>query len=339
MSHLILTTNDRAADTLRHAGKANVVLGFGLRFVRDQLPSEEKLLMGLERRSAKHCNHGDHWLDDVCRDCLKDYGTRDIGLFELCNKFDSIEIWVDPQANDQLVLAWLLNLLRPYKEVTTKLSLVHTDDAVTGYHPGSVAQWRLPAFKIADNHLTMASRAWHAWRAPTPERCFDLLMTDLTIFPRLRPAFVALLEELPNRFTGLGASEWDMLSSVADGCTDPRRVNEAGELRDVLDDGDARDALIDLGDCPAPPILMGDPAFDNEARYRGESAWNLTLTDLGRALVDWEDDLWRHNAIRRWWGGTELTQERLWRWDPGTRLLIAPDAQSGAIRSAERPRR
>jgi hypothetical protein len=22
-----------------------------------------------------------------------------------------------------------------------------------------------------------------------------------------------------------------------------------------------------------------------------------------------------HNPIHRWWGGTELTSERLWRWD------------------------
>ena len=34
--------------------------------------------------------------------------------------------------------------------------------------------------------------------------------------------------------------------------------------------------------------------------------------------------MWRHNPIKRWWGGTELTNERLWRWDRESRLLVAP---------------
>lgn len=144
--------------------------------------------MGLEPRSAKHCNPGDHWLDDAPRCSLNGFGTRDVSLFELCAKFDSIEVWVDPQANDQLVLVWLLDLLRPYKEITTKLSLMHTDDAVANYRAESVAKWKLPAFKVTDNHLALASRTWQAWCAPTPGPRLDLLMKDLALFPRLRPA-------------------------------------------------------------------------------------------------------------------------------------------------------
>jgi len=65
--------------------------------------------------------------------------------------------------------------------------------------------------------LMTASRAWRAYRASTPEPCFDLLMTDLMILPRLRSALIAMLEELPDRLTGLGASEMDMLDFVNDG--------------------------------------------------------------------------------------------------------------------------
>ena len=82
-------------------------------------------------------------------------------------KFDSIEIWADPLPNDQLVLVWLLDLLRPYKDITSKLSLVHTDDKAANYAPESVAKWKLPAFKVTESHLVMASRAWKAYRAQT----------------------------------------------------------------------------------------------------------------------------------------------------------------------------
>jgi hypothetical protein len=319
-----LTTNDRAESTLRQSGLANVVLGLYVRFVWRKLFSEDRLLMGLERRSAKHSSPGDHWLDDVRRGSLNGFGTRDMGFLELCAKFDSIEIWVDPRPNDQLVLVWLLDLLRPYKEITTKLSLVHADDAIANYAPESVAKWKLPAFKVAESHLATASRAWRAYRTETPESCFDLLMTDLTILPRLRSALIAVLEELPDSVTGLGASEMDLLDFVNDGHTDPRHVTEARWLRGVFDEDDAHDALIELAAYSAPPILLGDPAFDNDDRYFGRSEWKVTLTDLGRSVLGREDDMWRHNRIERWWGGTELTNERLWRWDRESRSLVAP---------------
>ncbi|MCS3729986.1 hypothetical protein [Bradyrhizobium betae] len=324
MSHLILATNDRAENTLGQTRLANVVLALCPRFVWAKLPSENQLLMGLERRSANHRNPGNHWLDHACPDKLSGFGTRDVGFFELCEKFDSIEIWVDPRPNDQLVLVWLLDLLRPYKEITTKLSLVQTDDQVANYAPESVAKWKLPAFRVTDNHFAMARRAWQAYRAETPESCFNLLMTDLMILPRLRSALIALLEELPDSVTGLGASEMDILDFVNDGHTDPKRVAEARWMRDVFDANDAGDALLELGAHPAPAVLLGDPAFDNEDRYFGRSEWKVTLTELGRSIFAREDDMWRHNQIYRWWGGTELTNEKLWRWDRESRSLVAP---------------
>jgi hypothetical protein len=47
----------------------------------------------------------------------------------------------------------------------------------------------------------------------------------------------------------------------------------------------------------------------------------LSLTEFGRAIVAHKEDFSRHNPIDRWWGGTHLTNDRLWRWDP---VLIAP---------------
>src|SRR6516225_9660790 len=119
MSHLILATNDHAAAVLGRSRASNIALSFSLRFVWGQLPSEEQLAMGLEPRSARHCKRGDHWLDGVGRDWLMGFGTPDIGFLHLCDKFDSIGVWLAPQPNNQLVLVWLLDLLRRNKEATT----------------------------------------------------------------------------------------------------------------------------------------------------------------------------------------------------------------------------
>ncbi|MFK4726603.1 hypothetical protein ABIE89_007703 [Bradyrhizobium niftali] len=48
------------------------------------------------------------------------------------------------------------------------------------------------------------------------------------------------------------------------------------------------------------------------------------LTDFGKAVLAGLDNFRSHNLIRRWWGGTLLTNEWLWRWNPQSRSLVAP---------------
>ena len=40
-----------------------------------------------------------------------------------------------------------------------------------------------------------------------------------------------------------------------------------------------------------------------------------------QGILAHKEDFSRHNPIDRWWGGTGLTNDNLWRWDP---VLIAP---------------
>jgi hypothetical protein len=63
--------------------------------------------------------------------------------------------------------------------------------------------------------------------------------------------------------------------------------------------------------------------LNRERRDRYEQS-KLSLAPLGKAILEGKDDFSRHNPIHRWWGGTELTNDRLWRWDPDSRTLVAP---------------
>ena len=100
-----------------------------------------------------------------------------------------------------------------------------------------------------------------------------------------------------------------------------RRVFDYWELGSLLD-GLARcpsPAVSGLDEGPFTPAMHDD--HDRFARYKESK---LELTPLGEAILARTEDFSRHNPIHRWWGCTELTRDRLWRWDPESRVLIAP---------------
>lgn len=89
--------------------------------------------------------------------------------------------------------------------------------------------------------------------------------------------------------------------------------------------------LLDgLAHCPVPAVSgFKEGPFDlamhdQPDRHKRYKQSQLALTELGKAIVVRADDFSRHNAIHRWWGGTELTNDRLWRWDAESRTLVAP---------------
>jgi hypothetical protein len=57
------------------------------------------------------------------------------------------------------------------------------------------------------------------------------------------------------------------------------------------------------------------------ARHKPMLRSRLSLTEFGKAIVAHKEDFSRHNPIDRWWGGTHLTNDRLWRWNPA---LVKP---------------
>jgi hypothetical protein len=88
-------------------------------------------------------------------------------------------------------------------------------------------------------------------------------------------------------------------------------------------------ALLDgLARCPTPAVSGLDEGpftlemHDDRDRHERYQRSRLSLTELGKAVLAGRDDFSRHNSIHRWWGGTELTNDRLWRWDAVKQVLI-----------------
>jgi hypothetical protein len=333
MKRLILTTSDSGSGALKGARIADAVIPFGLRLFGRQLEPPGELERWLAPRSVAEDTCGSRWLDNLRGKQLEEARSNGLGLVEICARFDTIDLWVDPDPNAQLILIWLLECFRPHEAVVSKLNLVQADVPIGSYRAEEVVDWRIPAVKIRNGHLEMAGSVWQAWRAPTPRDWFNLLSTDLSLLPLLRPAAIALLEELPGLATGLGATEMRMLELISEGNASPPDVFPGHEKRNERRTFDYWQigALLDgLADAPAPAIsgLDGGPftveMHDDRDRHERYNRSRLSLTELGKAILAGRDDFSRHNPIHRWWGGTELTNDRLWRWDVEKQVLVEP---------------
>jgi len=66
----------------------------------------------------------------------------------------------------------------------------------------------------------------------------------------------------------------------------------------------------------------------------------LSLTDFGREVSDRDLDFSLHNQIHRWWGGTELTNDRRREPHPcrsiGLRLGSKPEARNVSFSKLDR---
>jgi hypothetical protein len=332
MKRLILTTDMGGSGCLRQTGRADVVIPLAFRFVWGSLPSAADLATLLEPRSRKHAALDSHWLDVIEIERLVQMEGKNLGLIGFCEMFETVELWIDPDPNSQLTLIWLLDFLQHHAKAVSKLTLVQANVPIGHNTPEKLAEWRLPAVKIRKEHLETASKAWKAYRSRTPQAWFKLLGKDIDALPPLRQTVLELLEELPWVAAGLGATERDMLENINVSGEKavpfdvfPHRLGKRG----VFDYWELGSLLDGLANSPAPAVSGLDERFTDEmhqgrARYARYKRSKLKLTPLGKAIVSRTGDFSRHNPIHQWWGGTELTNDHLWRWDPVHRELIAP---------------
>ncbi|MCK1287831.1 hypothetical protein IVB41_28400 [Bradyrhizobium sp. 44] len=331
MMRLIVTTDSSTAGAIQRAGLADLVIAIERRLVWGPLPSDVELDAFFAPRTKQP--HGLHWLDDTPRWRLEGSGAKDRGLIELFAECDSVELWMESEPNAQLILLRLLDYCWREKSAVPKLVMRQLDISVGGADAERLAALNPPTVKPTKDHLDLTGRAWRAYRAPTPQDWFDLLKADLGLLPQLGQCVADLLDELPSVAIGLGATETRMLELIAPGDVHPFDVFPGEQKRNerrVFDYWEVGALLDGLVRCPEPAIsgldegpftldMHNDPL--RHARYKQS---RLSLTDFGKAVLAGEDDFLRHNPIHRWWAGTELTNERLWRWDRESRSLVAP---------------
>jgi hypothetical protein len=332
MTRLILTTDSSGAGCLVQTGIADMVVPLGFRFIGAPLPSAADLAASLSTRSTKHDPALPHWLDSSGRR-HGEIRRKGLGLIELCGQCEAVELWIDPQPNAQLVLVQLLDHFRSHGKLASMLTLFQVEVVIGNQPPETLSEWRPPAVEIVGDHLEAARMTWQAYRAPTPQDWFNLLGEDLSVLPQLRQTVLELLEELPGDATGLGATEMRMLELISVGNAGPFDVFPGDKKRNkrrVFGYWEFGSLLDGLAHCPAPAVSGLDEGpftlamHEDRKRYERYERSELKLTALGEAILARTEDFSRHNPIHRWWGGAELSNDRLWRWDTANRALIEP---------------
>ncbi|MGH6710773.1 MAG: hypothetical protein ACREEK_17590 [Bradyrhizobium sp.] len=306
---------------------ADLAVDFFFRFGWGQQPSPDELVTYLGPRTVD-VEQGKHWSDFAMKWGQCDHrDRRDLSLTEFCQQYETVELWFDTRPNAQLTLIWLLDYFRSYPETVERLKFRLID--LDMIQLDVLGKWQPPTVEITDKELETASSAWRAYAAPTPQACFDLLGKDLSALPLLKPVLVDLLEELPSSSTGLGASEMRMLELIGRGYSLTNALFHLYQLRQTRIYGEWEYGyLLDgLAFGPRPAIAGLDEELRTLGREQLRSRHDaylrseLSLTEFGKAVLAGKEDFSRHNPIDRWWGGTHLTNDNLWRWNPA---LVAP---------------
>jgi hypothetical protein len=315
------------------SGTADLAISLYFRFVWGQLPSEDELAAYLGPRTPDHGpSRGRHWSDFAYSwGRSQNKRQRDLGLAEFCERYETVELWFDTTPQAQLKLIWLLEYFRSCPEAAARLKLRLLDRDLIAIHLGKLDKWSPPLVDVTDNELAIASAAWLAYRATTPETYFDLLRQNLSALPLLKPVLFDLLEELPSASTGLGATEMRMLELVGRGYSRTNALFHIGSLRQtrVFNEFEYGYLLEGLAFGPTPAVAGLDdhlrtlPQESFDGRLDAYHRSRLSLTDFGKAVLAQREDFSRHNPVDRWWGGTHLTNDNMWRYDP----VLTPPAR------------
>jgi len=305
MTRLILTGDASAALGLPKAGRVDIAIDLVPRFIGGPLPSDAELAAMLAPRTTQ--GPGSHWLDYASTPARKKIGGRDLGLIELCGRCETVELWFDPSPKHQLQLIWLLDYFRSHPQIVSRLRLRIVDYNLTTATPEELGRWKVLDVDITSDELETASAAWQAYRASTPEACFDLLSKDLSALPLLKPALINLLNELPSSSTGLGATEMRMLELIARGYSLTNALFYLRSLRrtDIFNEFEHGYLLDGLALGPRPAVTGLDEElrtiprenFGNRVSAYRRSV--LSLTEFGKAIVAHKEDLGKQTVTHR----------------------------------------
>jgi redox-sensitive transcriptional activator SoxR len=322
-SLLHVTNGESAGNTLRQTALGGAVLPWQDVLHEGPVPAQPRPeLLRTRARFLTDCGWGRQ------QALLSALERRDRQLLEALRDGLQVVLWFEHDLYDQLQLLDVLALAQT-AEAPPELIVV---DSVPG-RPSFAGLGELTASELetlwpsrhraAPAALQAAASAWAALRASEPTTLAEWATRETANLPYLAPALRRLLEELPAPADGLSRTERTALQTIAAGARTPpasfvaaQRLEEApfhGDTwfyRALSALGQGQDRLLESGDgtpLPPPPPLGDGQLF---------AQLQLRLTATGDRTLRGEADRVELLGIDRWIGGTHVTSDNTWRWDP-----------------------
>ncbi|SFV59361.1 hypothetical protein MNB_SV-13-185 [hydrothermal vent metagenome] len=233
----------------------------------------------------------------------KEFQERDKKLKDY-HKYKKIILWFEHDLYDQLQMLQILSWFQSNNIGNIKLNLISTDRYFIESSSHEIRELLNYEEKISKEHLELAQKAWLAFTASNPLAWFKLLDEDLHLFPFLKDTIIRMLEEYPNTRNGLSKSEHQALLTISKGIRNPNEIFQncqKSEKRKFM------------GKIIFWKIL--DDFIENRLIYSQKNGQILQITKQGQQVLKGEINYLHIKPIKRWIGGTKLTNDNVWCWN------------------------
>jgi DNA-binding transcriptional MerR regulator len=302
---LHVTNGESAGNTLRQTSLGGAVLSWQDVLHEGPVPAVTPAeLRKVRARFLSECGWGSE------PSLLDSFERRDRLFQDALSAGRHVVLWFEHDLFDQLQL---LQILADTPEDARGIELIQAADFLGPLTPGELESLWPERRAVTAEMLEAARDAWAAFRAPEPSGLDALLTADTSALPFLAAAVRRLLEELPDHEGGLSRTERQLLEPLREGPRRPPELfaeNQAREEAPFAGDAWIWKRLAELvplvEPLPTPPPLGDSRAF---------AGARVTLTELGREVLDGKADRVEATAVDRGLGGTHLGAGTDWRWD------------------------
>jgi hypothetical protein len=307
--------------------------GFVGDFLVDALPYGTMALTSgpahLERFARELTPGGKSIWGNSYEEVLADLQHVEQQLEASADDYERVVIWMEHDTFDQLVLAKLLAHYATAKQPRI-LELIAVDEFPGGQRFLGIGQLPPEALRllwptrnpITPAQLALGQDVWIALHSADPRLLATLARSGTPALPIMAPALLRHLSELPSVANGLRLSE-QLLLEILSNHDSVRRIPLYArlQLRDPLPYNSdlAYFGLLDYMLAASAPLVTVVRTDLDERQFRID----VSITDLGRAVLRGDRDWLSFHPPSRWLGGVHI-QPGLpcWRWNESKRDAV-----------------
>jgi hypothetical protein len=320
---LHVTNGESAGNTLRQTALGGAVLPWQDVLHEGPVPTVPRPeLLRLRAEFLSECGWGSR------RAILSSLERRDGQFTEALHDGLHVVLWFEHDLYDQLQLLDALALAHDVGGAP-ELVVVDSFPGKPSFHGlGELTADELETLwpkrrEAAPEALAAAAAMWDAFRAPEPTALAEWAKRGSPELPLVGAALRRLLEELPAPADGLSGTERRALHAIASGAGTPAAVFLASQQEeDAPFLGDAwfyrvlaglgRGAVRLVETRDGAPLPQAPPLSDGHVFAR----LPLQLTGDAERVLRGESDRVDLLGVDRWIGGSHITADNVWRWDP-----------------------